>query len=160
MFILTYAHMKCQCYIESIICHLHVPYQVKAYSQDVLYAMESSQIITVIISSVKEGEKGGQGHTQTYCISLPHNTMLRTHIFMLILLQLLVLFYLRWKAKSSNVSATSFAWKSINLLLKLLKCFMKLLDNFHWVEQWVFNAIHISKLIKSQLKMTNIQVNK
>jgi hypothetical protein len=42
--------------------------------------MESSRIITVVISPVKEGEKGGQGHTQTYCISLLRDTVLRTHI--------------------------------------------------------------------------------
>jgi hypothetical protein len=54
-----------------------------------------------------------------------------------------VLYWLRvscclwWMAKSSNVSASSFVQSSVNLVLKPLKCFMKLLENsqiavFEW----------------------------
>jgi hypothetical protein len=40
-----------------------------------------------------------------------------------------VLFCQWWMAKLSNVSASSFAWSSVNPLLKRLKCFMRLLEN-------------------------------
>jgi hypothetical protein len=38
---------------------------------------ESSWTVTVVTASVKEDERGGQGHTSTsLCISLPHDTVL------------------------------------------------------------------------------------
>jgi hypothetical protein len=49
--------------------------------------------------------------------------------FTWVFFRLRVLFCLRWMAESSSVSASSFVWSSINLLLKPLKCFMRLLDN-------------------------------
>jgi hypothetical protein len=53
----------------------------QADSHTLLYTykmlLESSQTVIVVTASVKEDEKGGQGHTpQVYCNSLPHDTAL------------------------------------------------------------------------------------
>jgi hypothetical protein len=84
-----------------------------------------------LTDSVKEDEKGCQGHTsKEYCISLPRDTALWTSIvFTRVLFWLRVSFCLRWMENSSNVSASSFAWSSVNLLPKPLKWFVRLLEN-------------------------------
>jgi hypothetical protein len=77
---------------------------------------------------------------QAYCISLPHNTVLWTRtVFTRVLSQLHVSFCLWWKAKLSNVTASSFAWSSVNLLLKpwnaswgFWRTFFKL-DSHFWI---------------------------
>jgi hypothetical protein len=72
---------------------------------------ESSGTVIVVTALVKEDESGGQGHTsQAYFISLPCDTTLSTYIvFIQVLFRFCVSFCLRWMAKSSNVSASSFA---------------------------------------------------
>jgi hypothetical protein len=64
---------------------------------------------------------------KVYCISLPRYTALWTSIvFMPVLFRFRISFRLRWKAKSSNVFASSFAWSSVYKLPK------------HWNVFWGF----------------------
>jgi hypothetical protein len=81
---------------------------------------------------VKEDERGGQGHTSA---SLLYQSAtwpaLWSHIVITRVLFLLrVSLCLRWMAKLSNMYASSFAWSSVNPLLKPLKCLLRLLRIF------------------------------
>jgi hypothetical protein len=60
-------------------------------------------------------------------------------------------------AKSSNVSASSFARSSVNPLPKDLQCFVRLLENILLTGQRFLNGIHVSRPVECQLKMTSIQ---
>jgi hypothetical protein len=53
------------------------------------------------------------------------------------------------------VSATSFAWSSVNPLPKPLKCFVSLLENIFKSD--VFEWHSISRPVECQLKMTDVQ---
>jgi hypothetical protein len=65
---------------------------------------ESSQTV-IVTATVKEDERGGQGHTLAYFLSLPSDTMLWICIASTrVLFQLHALFSLQWIAKSSEVS--------------------------------------------------------
>jgi hypothetical protein len=75
--------------------------------------LQSSWIVIVVTASVKE-ERGGQGHTSA---SLLHQVAtwhcaVNTHCFYTSAFWR-VSFFLWWMAKSSNVSALSFAWISV-----------------------------------------------
>jgi hypothetical protein len=86
--------------------------------------------VIVVTASVKEDERGGQGYTQAYCISLPHDTTLWTRtVLTRVLFQLHVSFCLRWTAKLNNKPASSFVRSSVNPLPKALKFFVRLLEN-------------------------------
>jgi hypothetical protein len=61
-------------------------------------------------------------------ISLPRDTVMWTHIVFKWLLFPLS-FCPQWMAKSSNVSASHFAWSLLNPLPTPFKCFMRLLEN-------------------------------
>jgi hypothetical protein len=93
--------------------------------------LQTSRTVIVLTVSVKDDERGGLVHTSK---SLLHQSAMwhcavNTHCFYTVLFRLCVSFCLRWMAKSSNVSASSFAWNLANPLPKLLKCFMRLLEN-------------------------------
>jgi hypothetical protein len=96
---------------------------------------------------------------QAHCISLPHDTAPWTSIvFTRVLSQLRVLFCLQWMAKLSNMSASSFAWSSVNKLPEPLKCFIRLLENILYVGQRFLNGIHVSRPVECQLKMRTFRV--
>jgi hypothetical protein len=73
------------------------------------------------------------------------------------LFQLHVSFYLHWMAKSSNMSASSFAWSSVNPLRKPLICFVWLLENILKAGQRFLNDIHVPRPVEGQLNRTNAQ---
>jgi hypothetical protein len=50
-------------------------------------------------------------------------------VYTWVLFRLHVSFCLWWMDKLSNMSASNFAWSSVNLLPKPLKCFMRFLEN-------------------------------
>jgi hypothetical protein len=85
-------------------------------------------------------------------ICLPRDTALWTRtVFTRVLSQFRVSFCLWWLAKSSNMSESSFARSSVNLLLEALKCFMRLLVNssfrMTFTFQGCFNWIQLSQHI-------------
>jgi hypothetical protein len=55
------------------------------------------------------------------------------------------------------VSASSFAWSSVNPLPTPLKCFVRPLENILQAGQWFLSGVHVSRPVECQLKMTNIQ---
>jgi hypothetical protein len=59
--------------------------------------------------------------------------------------------------KIEQCICNKFCVKLSELLLKPLKCFMKLLENILQTRQRFLNDIHVSRLVESQLKMTNVQ---
>jgi hypothetical protein len=68
---------------------------------------ESSRTVIVVTASVKDNERGGQGHTST---SLLHqydtrHCAVNMRVFTRVLFQLRVSFYLQRMVKSSNMSA-------------------------------------------------------
>jgi hypothetical protein len=83
-------------------------------------------------------ERGDQGHTSASLLhQLPHDTALWTRtVFTWALFRLLVSFRLQWLAISSNVSDSSFAWRSVNPLPKPLKCFTRLLESQRAIFEW------------------------
>jgi hypothetical protein len=60
-------------------------------------------------------------------------------------------------AKLSNTSESSFAWSSVNPLLKPLKCFVRLLENVLYDGRQFLIGIHVSRLVECQMKMMNVQ---
>jgi hypothetical protein len=87
--------------------------------------------LLLLLYCLSEGRWEGKPRSQfwvlkAYCISLPCDTLLwLCTVFTRVFFQLHVLFCLQWMAKS-NVSASSFAWSSVNLQPKPSKCFMRL----------------------------------
>jgi hypothetical protein len=84
-------------------------------------------------------------HPKAYCITLPCDTMLWTHtVFTQVLFRLRFVWLM---AKSSNMSALSFAWSSTNPLPKPLQCFVRLLENILLARQRFLNDIQVSKSV-------------
>jgi hypothetical protein len=78
------------------------------------------------------GERRWEGRPRSY-FRKPIATWYRAvniHCFYTSAFLLRVSICLQWMAKSSNVSASSFAWSSVNQLPKLLNCFVRLLRTF------------------------------
>jgi hypothetical protein len=55
------------------------------------------------------------------------------------------------------VSASSFAWSSVNPLPIPLKCFARLLETIIEAEQLILDGIHVSRPVECQFKTTNVQ---
>jgi hypothetical protein len=92
---------------------------------------ESSRTVIIVSASVKEDEKGGQGYTSASLLheSATWHCSMNTHYFYK------SAFWLHISSsamddKSSNVSASTFACSSVNLVLKSLKCFVRFWRTF------------------------------
>jgi hypothetical protein len=94
-----------------------------------LYEVVSESSWIVVTASVKE-----EGRPRSYfgkpiaSVCHVHRTV-NAHCFYTSAFRLCVSFCLWWTAKSSNMSASSYAWTSVNPLPKPLKCFVRLLKN-------------------------------
>jgi hypothetical protein len=72
--------------------------------------LESSRTVTVVPASLNEDEEEAKVTLlKAYFISLPHDTVLWTSVFIQELFRLRVSFCLQVMAKFSNASASSFA---------------------------------------------------
>jgi hypothetical protein len=93
--------------------------------------LSESSWTVIVIASVKEDERGGQGHISASPLhqSAMWHHAVNPHYFYTSSFWLCVSFCLQLLAKSSNMSPTSFAWSSVNPLPKHLKCFVRLLEN-------------------------------
>jgi hypothetical protein len=92
---------------------------------------ESYRTIIAATASVKEDERGGQVHTSA---SLSHQSAtshpdVNTHCFYMSARLTSCFVLSAMDGKIEHVSASGFAWSSVNPLPKSLKCFMRLLEN-------------------------------
>jgi hypothetical protein len=59
--------------------------------------------------------------------------------------------------KSSDVSASSFAWSSVNPATEIIEMLRKAFGEHPLPRAVAFNDFHVSRPVKCQLKMTNVQ---